>query len=190
MFCDKCGTELSVDTLFCPNCGSKVENYSADINNQQQYVTNGQPVLQNIPYSQPVNMTYMSKVAPPPGADPNREYEIYKGSVRYVKTPSGFKDGRLEITNKKMKFYGRGAGESGCLFALIGIFSFLIPLKLQLEINVDDIISVSQGDKYITQKTFVISTKDNNSYIFAVYNVAHWIELIQTLLYVRNMNTK
>lgn len=203
MFCGNCGKELPDGSVFCLYCGTQLGNTNNNVNvdqnqNNQQYAPNEQPIMSNgqpaMPNGQPVMPSGQQyspnfqpiNIAPMPGVDPNSEYEVYKGEVRLVKGGMKNIDGRMEVTNKNLRLYGRSTGRTTWNYVLCGVFAFLIPPKLQLEISVDDIVSVTRGADYILQKTFIITTKDNVAYRFGVYKVDNWIQLIQSLLYARD----
>ncbi len=205
MFCGNCGKELPDGSVFCLYCGTQLGNTNNNVNvdqnqNNQQYAPNGQPVMSNgqpvmpsgqpaMPNGQPVmpnGQQYTPNfqpinIAPMPGVDPNSEYEVYKGEVRLVKGGMKNIDGRMEVTNKNLRLYGRSTWD----MAWRGVFALLRP-PLQLEISVDDIVSVTRGADYILQKTFIITTKDNVAYRFGDLKVDYWIQLIQSLLYARD----
>ena len=192
MFCPNCGKELPDGSAFCLGCGSPLQqNQQQNVNMPQNtYMQNGMPNNGgNMQYGMPnmqSNMAPMPNIAPPPGVDPNSEYEIYKGYAQLVKGALNLPEGRLELTNKSLKFYGRSVAKTGCLFALAGIFSFLIPYELMFDFSIDDIVAVYRGQEHVLVDTFVIKIKDGNDYRFKSNKSNQWIQLIQCLLNARN----
>ncbi len=183
-YCSKCGNAVEDGSLFCTNCGNKFNssqetgigrNVNSNINyaNNQQ-VQNGQAFMQgsNVPYG---------------GMDKGGEYIILKGSADWIKGTINVVAGRLEMTNKKLQFYGRSSVKTGALYGLLGVFSFLIPVKLVFEIDIKDIVKFGEGEKRGFARTIVFSTKDND-YRFTVYNVDEWLRAFQNAVYMAKNN--
>lgn len=184
MFCSNCGKELPDGSTFCSYCGIQLKqiNNASNTNYNQNYSNVQQNKISNT-YSNNSQSNVSKSVVTHSIFEPEKEYEIHKGGATQIKGVLNVSQGRLELTNKKLMFYGRGNIQTGCLYGLIGIFAFLIPVKLQYEIDLKDIVEVREGDKRGFARTMVISTA-RNTYRYTVdYNIDYWLQVVQNAVF-------